>query len=126
LPIRTWRNNPLIGAVLVCIVMGAAWLAYRSLQAPRESVKYSYVLKCTNCGEVFEDSYPKGKKPPFPCKKCGKQAYPALECRACRRVFPSVDGRPSRPPYGCPYCQSRSVFPLEPGQTSSNAESPEL
>lgn len=124
MPRRNWKNNFFIGFGLVAIAIVAAWLAYREVKPPKSDVKYSYVLKCTNCGEVFVNSYPEGEKPPFLCEKCKeKQAYLYVQCRLCLRKFALEPGSTRSAPYYCRYCENFSAFPLEPGQVSLEEES---
>jgi DNA-directed RNA polymerase subunit RPC12/RpoP len=123
-PKRSWRNNPFIGFGLVAIAVVAAWLTYREVRQPRGDVKYSYVLKCTNCGKVFIGSYSKGEKAPFVCPYCKeKQAYLYVQCRLCMRRFALEPGSTRSAPYFCRYCGKFSAFPVEPGEVSLDEES---
>jgi hypothetical protein len=105
---RSWKEHPITGVILVCIIIGAvvATIWVKRSQTPRFGKTRKIIAFCEETGELFLLEIETDSEPPYMSPKSGKKtAYFALVCQKCGTVYGMKETPGDANP--CPRCGAR-------------------
>ena len=74
--------------LIVLLIMVSGYAIWRFLNTTNRT-KFTDIMMCENCKNIFELTYSAKEPAPYLCEKCNKRAsYKAYFCRKCGLYFP--------------------------------------